>query len=236
VCARELGCSFFNIRLPDVIKSQVGVGERQLRAIMESARQAAPSIVFIDEFQAMFTTRKDERSGGSSSEIGSSLSSALAGCFDDILIWNSHAGAESMVTVLAATNEPWAVDRGFLRPGRFGSTMYIGPLDTAGRSELLMRLLSQVVAENTAIPIDMEESAAEKELVESIVAQTDGATGAEIEFLVRQSHINMRDEHHYSRTVFLRACLEILRRAHLNMLGGFVDHELIRNYEQWSPR
>lgn len=78
---------------------------------------------------------------GSSDSVGASLTSALAMCLDDIGHWNMYAGSASLVTVIAATNEPWCVDAGFLRPGRFDRKVFVGPLDVMGRYELLKKEL-----------------------------------------------------------------------------------------------
>jgi ATP-dependent 26S proteasome regulatory subunit len=120
VCAKSLCCPILNLRLTDVVRGEIGTGERAVVDLFNSAKRSAPCIIFIDEFQAVFTAR----TGGSS--VGASLSSALAGCFDDIQIWNSSAGAESIITVVASTNEPWAVDRTFLRPGRLNYVILVG--------------------------------------------------------------------------------------------------------------
>ena len=69
--------------------------------------------------------------------MGASLTSALALCLDDVVNWNTYAGTASLITVIAATNEPWAVDAGFLRPGRFDKKLFVGPLDEQGRCMLL---------------------------------------------------------------------------------------------------
>ena len=66
--------------------------------LFRSARRSAPSIVFIDEFQSIFTSRQNEDSSDSSS-VGTSLTSTLAGCLDDIAQFNAHAGVESMVLI-----------------------------------------------------------------------------------------------------------------------------------------
>ena len=47
------------------------------------------------------------------------------------------AGTSSLITVIAATNEPWSIDSGFLRPGRFDKKVFVGPLDLKGRCDML---------------------------------------------------------------------------------------------------
>ena len=50
-------------------------------------------------------------------------------------LWNQHAGTQALITIIAATNEPQAIDLGFLRPGRFDRVIFVGPLDAKGRFE-----------------------------------------------------------------------------------------------------
>jgi SpoVK/Ycf46/Vps4 family AAA+-type ATPase len=134
--ATNLKCPMVNIRLCDVVKGTIGTGEQAVREVFAEARRTAPSIVFIDEFQSIFTSRRQGDSDSSSS-IGASLASTLSSCFDEVENWNRHSSCESHIVIIAATNEPWAIDRSFLRPGRFGLQLYVGALDLQGRTELL---------------------------------------------------------------------------------------------------
>lgn len=134
VAATTGGC-FVNIRLSDVLRGVVGAAEKRLRDIFASARRDAPTVLFIDEFQAMFTNR------ASHEHAGHSLTATLTSCLDDVAQWNAHAGAESLITVIAATNEPWLIDAAFLRGGRFDKCILVGPLDPEGRKKFLVEEL-----------------------------------------------------------------------------------------------
>jgi SpoVK/Ycf46/Vps4 family AAA+-type ATPase len=158
------------MRLSEVVRGEVGTSERRVRSLFQEAKQAAPSIVFIDEFQALFTSRgRSEGADGGKSEVGSTLSAALAGCFDDLASWNRNAGPESMVTVVAATNEPWAVDSGFLRPGRLGKCLLVGPLDVSGRAAYVRNSLGAGPAVNA--------------IAETVAQRTEGYSGADLTLL-----------------------------------------------------
>jgi AAA+ superfamily predicted ATPase len=85
VVARELNCSLLVMKLSEVVVGEVGGGEKKIAQLFADARKAAPSIVFIDEFQALFMKGL------------STMSAALAGCFDDVANWNSCMGAERLV-------------------------------------------------------------------------------------------------------------------------------------------
>jgi SpoVK/Ycf46/Vps4 family AAA+-type ATPase len=136
--ATSLSGTFVNIKLSDIMSGQIGVAEQKIRDIFTYAKLCTPSIIFIDEFQAIFTAREgqgDNRDSGSSGQ--QMLTSALAGCLDDIGLWNHSAGLQTMITIIAATNEPWAIDRGFFRSGRFDQVLHVGIMSKEDRAKLL---------------------------------------------------------------------------------------------------
>ena len=132
-----------SLKLSDILRGHIGVGEQRIRAIFAEAKANAPSVLFIDEFQSLFSARAGSQQNVSGSgpdtsdSVGASLTSALALCLDDVGAWNMYAGTASLITIIAATNEPWCVDAGFLRAGRFDKKVFVGPLDVMGRYELL---------------------------------------------------------------------------------------------------
>ena len=164
--------SFINIRISDVMSGSIGESSAVVRNAFIQAKKECPSVLFIDEFQALFTSRgKDKRSNDS----GSSLLFTLIGCLDDVSTWNSTAGCSYNVTVIAATNEPWAVDDILLRSGRFDKIIFVGPLSRLGRKELLLKLFKNVVE----IPVEID--------FDAVVKETDGYTGADVNILFQKS-------------------------------------------------
>jgi ATP-dependent 26S proteasome regulatory subunit len=125
----SLGGAFLSLSTSDIVRAEVGVSEKLVAAAFQTARANAPAVVFIDEFQALFT----ERSGSNSSR----LTSTLLQCMDDLKEWadlsrqnpvatnDDLEKKESRVLVLAATNTPWMIDRAFLRPGRFDRSVLV---------------------------------------------------------------------------------------------------------------
>ena len=149
----------------------------------------------------------------------SSLSSTLTSCFDDLNIWNSYSSAKCNVVVIAATNEPWAIDHSFLRPGRLEKYIYIGPLDSKGRCDLIQFKIDEVIRELTIhdrTPDDDPLSEETKQITESLLPLTEGYTGADIDFLVRKSIIQIRsiykseEEERITKHLMLKKCLELL--------------------------
>jgi len=86
------------------VRGEIGSGERRVRELFAEAKRSSPSIIFIDEFQAVFTSR--EEGVASASDVGATITAILSGCFDDLSIWNRYSGLESLVTVIASTDEP----------------------------------------------------------------------------------------------------------------------------------
>ncbi len=121
--------TFMSLNASDIVRSEVGQSEKLIVSVFEKAIQNAPSVIFIDEFQALFTSR--DGAGGVGKGSGR-LSSTLLQCMDDISRWRDmdesvlehqlhdrKPTTENRVVVIGATNTPWMVDKAFLRPGRF---------------------------------------------------------------------------------------------------------------------
>ncbi len=120
----ECGASFFNVNMSDIIKSGVENGARILHEIFTEACKNSPSIVFIDEIDAI---------GGKKSNAG-----YVEKIFIDQL-FTEMDGVESMnenVLFIAATNAPWAIEPAFRRSGRFTKQIFIPPPDLNARIEI----------------------------------------------------------------------------------------------------
>jgi SpoVK/Ycf46/Vps4 family AAA+-type ATPase len=122
------GGFFISLSASDIIRSEVGRSEKLVSSAFKTARENSPAVIFIDEFQALFTSR-DGTSGGGGKGSGR-LASTLLQCMDDIDKWREADSAvlvegrnaesdSNRVVVLGATNTPWMIDRAFLRAGRF---------------------------------------------------------------------------------------------------------------------
>ncbi|WP_091368366.1 ATP-binding protein [Actinokineospora alba] len=126
--AGELGASFYEIGLSDVLDMWIGSSERNLRAIFDTARRNRPCLLFFDEIDALGQKRSQLRGGGS----------ALRGVVNQILAELDGASTDNDgVFVLAASNHPWDIDSALLRPGRFDRTVLVLPPDTDAREAIL---------------------------------------------------------------------------------------------------
>lgn len=126
--AGELGASFYEIGLSDVLDMWIGSSERNLRSIFDTARRNRPCLLFFDEMDALGQKRSLLRGGGSS----------LRGVVNQMLAELDGASTDNEgVFVLAASNHPWDIDSALLRPGRFDRTVLVLPPDTAAREAIL---------------------------------------------------------------------------------------------------
>ena len=185
----SLGGTFISLGSSDLVRAEIGTSEKLLVSAFDFADKNAPSVVFLDEFQALFT----ERSRGGSSK----LASTLLQCLDDIKRWSqidslaiaSNGSIDespriaSRVVVLGATNTPWMVDSAFLRPGRFDRVVHVG-LPTLGERMSILK----VHASRMKIRYKKEDRSLER-LCMKIAELTDGFSGADLAALCRAAAI-----------------------------------------------
>jgi len=173
------GGAFVSIKSTDVARAEVGNGEKMLKRAFETARMNSPSVIFIDEFQALFV----ERGRGGSSR----LTTTLMICMDDVKRWRDlDEKAEGMVdssitriVVLAATNTPWMIDKSFLRPGRFDKSVKVG-LPT--ENERVLIFMVHVKKMRTSLP-DIRETC-------TLLAQkAEGFSGADIVAAIQEAAV-----------------------------------------------
>jgi cell division protease FtsH len=129
--AGEARFPFFSMAASEFVEAIVGVGAARVRDLFKDAKAAAPSIVFIDELDAIGRSRTSGVAGfsGGNDEREQTL--------DQILTEMDGFDATTGVIVLAATNRPDVLDRALLRPGRFDRRVTINPPDGPGREAIL---------------------------------------------------------------------------------------------------
>ncbi|CAK5284282.1 unnamed protein product [Mycena citricolor] len=141
-CAHESGINFIAVKGPEVLNKFVGESERTVREIFRKARAASPAIIFFDEIDALATSRSSDSDAGSSHE----------GVLTSLL--NEMDGVQELVgvTILAATNRPYAIDSALMRPGRLDRLLYVGPPDQSGREEILkIRMRSMSISSDVDV-------------------------------------------------------------------------------------
>jgi transitional endoplasmic reticulum ATPase len=165
--ANEVEARFYYINGPDVIGTYAGETEANLRRIFSEATHHAPSIIFIDELDAMAPKRGETGAHSDTRTVAQLLS------FMDGL------KRVDSVIIIGTTNRIDAIDVAFRRPGRFDREIYIGPPPAAGRREILdIHTREMPLAEDGLAFLD------------EIARQTHGFVGADIMELCRNAGLN----------------------------------------------
>lgn len=160
--ARETDAHFFSISGPEIIHKFYGESEAHLRKIFEEAERKAPSIIFLDEFDAI-APRRENAVG----EVEKRVVAQLLALMDGL-------AKRRQVIVLAATNLPNVIDPALRRPGRFDREIAIPIPDREGRKEIL-EIHSRGMPKAQDVDIDR------------LAAITHGFVGADLEALCREA-------------------------------------------------
>ncbi len=163
--AGEANVPFLSISGSDFLEMYVGVGASRVRDLFEQAKKNSPSIIFIDEIDAVGRHR-GAGMGGGHDEREQTLNQMLVEM--DGFVTNSG------VIVIAATNRPDILDPALLRPGRFDRQITVGYPDLKGRLAIL-----KVHARNKSIASDVD--------LNDIARSTVGFTGADLENLLNEA-------------------------------------------------
>ncbi|XP_059578071.1 ATPase family gene 2 protein homolog A isoform X5 [Alligator mississippiensis] len=133
--ANEVGAHVSIINGPEILSKFYGETEARLRQIFAEASQCCPSIIFIDELDALCPKRE-----GAQNEVEKRVVASLLTLMDGI----GSEGSEGQLLVLGATNRPHALDPALRRPGRFDKEIEIGVPNAQDRLDILSKLLHQV--------------------------------------------------------------------------------------------
>ena len=163
--AGEAGVPFFSISGSDFVEMFVGVGASRVRDLFEQAKKNAPSIVFIDEIDAVGRQR-GAGLGGGHDEREQTL--------NQLLVEMDGFSEKVGVIVMAATNRPDILDKALLRPGRFDRQITVNYPDVKGREEIL-----KVHSRGKPLGPDVN--------LKTIAQSTAGFTGADLENLLNEA-------------------------------------------------
>ena len=163
--AGEAGVPFFSISGSDFVEMFVGVGASRVRDLFKQAKAASPSIIFIDEIDAVGRQR-GAGLGGGHDEREQTL--------NQLLVEMDGFEANDAVILIAATNRPDILDPALLRPGRFDRQVTVDRPDVLGREHIL-----RVHAENKPLAPDVD--------FKRLAQLTPGFTGADLMNLMNES-------------------------------------------------
>ncbi|KGO27583.1 cell division protein FtsH, partial [Oenococcus alcoholitolerans] len=163
--AGEAGVPFFSISGSDFVEMFVGVGASRVRDLFENAKKTAPSIIFIDEIDAV-GRRRGAGMGGGNDEREQTLNQIL-------IEMDGFEGSEGVI-VLASTNRSDVLDPALLRSGRFDRKILVGAPDVKGREAIL-----RVHSKNKPLADDVD--------LKVIAQQTPGFVGADLENLLNEA-------------------------------------------------
>jgi len=160
--AGESGAHIEVISGPEVLSKWVGEGERRLREVFQRAARLAPSVVLMDELDAIAGARASD-DARHLRELVSQLLVLLDGLED-----------RGRVLVIGTTNRPQDIDSAILRPGRIDRKVCLGPPNAGGRAALFAKLLAPMPVAEDVHP-------------DALAARTAGFTGAQVEHIVNEA-------------------------------------------------
>ena len=164
--AGEAEVPFFSVSGSSFMEMFVGVGASRVRDLFEQAKKVAPSIIFIDEIDAIGKSRSSNAQMGGHSEQEQTLNQLLAEM--------DGFGTDTPVIVLAATNRPETLDAALLRAGRFDRQVLVDKPDFAGRLAILK-------VHSKGVKLD------ESVNMETVAKQTAGMAGADLANIINEA-------------------------------------------------
>ena len=160
--AAETNATFFIINGPEVINKFYGESESRLRSVFQDAQRKSPSIIFIDEIDALAPKR---------AETGGEVERRIVG---QLLALMDGMASRGQVVIIGATNQPNALDPALRRPGRFDREIALRVPDVRGRTEIL-----RIHSRDAALTNDVDFA--------RIAQLTPGFVGADLEALCREA-------------------------------------------------
>jgi cell division protease FtsH len=198
--AGEAHAAFFSIAASEFIEAIVGVGAARVRDLFAKAKEAAPSIIFIDELDAIGRSRQGSAGiTGANDEREQTL--------DQILTEMDGFDSNEAVVVLGATNRPEILDPALLRPGRFDRRVAVQPPDKDGRVKILQ-------VHTRSMPLGDSVN------LQTIAAATPGMVGADLANLCNEAALLAARRDH--RTVQMADFTDALEKIMLGAPRGII--------------
>jgi SpoVK/Ycf46/Vps4 family AAA+-type ATPase/intein/homing endonuclease len=205
--ANEAGVNFISVKGPEVYSMWVGESERRIRELFRRARQVAPSIIFLDEIDALAPRRGVYTGTRVTETVVSQLLTELS-------------GIEELkgVVVIAATNRPDLIDPALLRPGRIDRHVLVPPPDAKTRLKIF-----EVHTKNQPLAKDVD--------LKELAKKTENYSGADIEAICREAAMNALREDIKAKEVKMKHFEQALEK-----IKPSLTKEIIEYYEQFAER
>jgi transitional endoplasmic reticulum ATPase len=198
--ANESSANFISVRGPQLLSKWVGESEKAIREVFKKARQVSPSILFLDELDAIAPIRGMDNSSRTSERVVNQLLTELD-------------GIETLknVVVIAATNRPEIVDPALIRSGRFDRLVFVGPPTRSGRVEIF-----NIHLKNIPLTDDVNK--------EELADLTDNYVGADIEALCREAAMLSLRENFENQKVEMRHFRAALKKVRPALVEGMIEY------------
>lgn len=171
--AGQLNVTYFRISAPEIVSSMSGESESRLRDLFQAASSSAPSIIFMDEIDAIAPKRGND-SGSSGKGMEKRIVAQLLTCMDSLSPENNKNG--NPVLVLGATNRPDSIDSALRRAGRFDREICLGVPDEEGRESIL-----RVMTNDMRLDTDLD--------FKLLAKKTPGFVGADLRSLTKEAGV-----------------------------------------------
>lgn len=202
--AGECGVSVITKKISEILGKYVGESEKNIKAMFDAAKKYAPSILFIDEIDAIGGRRSDAK--GYEKQLINSFLQEFGG----------FEGTKEAVLVIAATNEPWSVDPAIRRSGRFSTQILVPNPDEKARK--------QIFETYTTKHPDRKKMIAENVNIDVLVEKTEGYSSADIEKICEEAASIPRDEElegKPERKIELHDFLKVLSECKTSLIPWF---------------
>jgi len=205
--ATESQANFLSIKGPEIFSKWVGESEKAIREIFKKAKQVAPSVIFLDEIDAIAPRRGLYEGARVTETVVNQLLTSID-------------GLEKMsdVVVIGATNRPDILDPSLLRPGRFDELILIAVPDIKAREEIF-----RIHTKNMPLAKDVD--------LEELAEITDGYVGADIEAICREAAMSALREDIDASIVNMGHFRKALKEIHPS-----VDEEMIEYYKEIADK
>lgn len=161
--ANEIGAKFCSVKPSDLLNQGAGNTEKAVRSLFAQARSFPCAVIYFDEMDSISPK-------STKSQYAKQLRSEFLAQLQGIEEYGKSKG--NLLFLIAATNKPWDIDSAFIRPGRFGTRIYVGLPDEAARKYMIERRLKKISEKGIVKLGELD--------TESIVGGTNGYNGSDM--------------------------------------------------------